>query len=80
MKTNSIYKKLRTILTGKESVKLYLEFLKHNSQTDLLILKNYIWEIDLFCEHIVLPHWSDAGNKLVIGVFGERSRVFLLIN
>lgn len=39
-KTKSVYDKLRTILTGKESVKLYLEFLKRNNQTDLLILKN----------------------------------------
>ncbi|KAJ3574095.1 hypothetical protein NP233_g1992 [Leucocoprinus birnbaumii] len=39
-KTKEIYDKLRAILTGKESVKLYLEFLKRNNQTDLLILKN----------------------------------------
>ena len=39
-KTKPIYDKLRTILTGKESVKLYREFLKRNNQTDLLILKN----------------------------------------
>lgn len=39
-KTKDIYDKLRTILTGKESVKLYREFLKRNNQTDLLILKN----------------------------------------
>jgi 26S proteasome regulatory subunit N2 len=39
-KTKAIYDKLRTILTGKESVKLYREFLKRNNQTDLLILKN----------------------------------------
>ncbi|TFK41267.1 armadillo-type protein [Crucibulum laeve] len=39
-KTKETYDKLRTILTGKESVKLYLEFLKRNNQTDLLILKN----------------------------------------
>ncbi|KAF9452586.1 26S proteasome regulatory complex, non-ATPase subcomplex, Rpn2/Psmd1 subunit [Macrolepiota fuliginosa MF-IS2] len=40
LKTQEIYDKLRAILTGKESVKLYLEFLKRNNQTDLLILKN----------------------------------------
>ena len=28
------------ILTGEESVKLYLEFLKKNNKVDLLILKN----------------------------------------
>ncbi|KAH9487038.1 26S proteasome non-ATPase regulatory subunit 1-like protein B [Psilocybe cubensis] len=39
-KTKPVYDKLRTILTGKESVKLYREFLKRNNQTDLLILKN----------------------------------------
>ncbi|KAF6766119.1 armadillo-type protein [Ephemerocybe angulata] len=38
--TKETYDKLRQILTGKESVKLYLEFLKRNNQTDLLILKN----------------------------------------
>jgi len=38
--TKPIYDKLRTILTGKESVKLYREFLKRNNQTDLAILKN----------------------------------------
>ncbi|KAJ6519720.1 armadillo-type protein [Mycena sanguinolenta] len=35
-----IYDKLRVILTGQESVKLYLEFLKRNNQVDLLILRN----------------------------------------
>ncbi|KIY63518.1 26S proteasome regulatory complex, non-ATPase subcomplex, Rpn2/Psmd1 subunit [Cylindrobasidium torrendii FP15055 ss-10] len=35
-----VYDKIRSILTGQESVKLYLEFLKRNNQTDLLILKN----------------------------------------
>ncbi|EFI28601.1 26S proteasome subunit RPN2a [Coprinopsis cinerea okayama7 len=39
-KTKAIYDKLRQILTGKESVKLYLEFLKRNNHTDPLILKN----------------------------------------
>ncbi|KAH6917463.1 26S proteasome subunit RPN2a [Coprinopsis sp. MPI-PUGE-AT-0042] len=39
-KTKATYDKLRQILTGKESVKLYLEFLKRNNHTDLLILKN----------------------------------------
>ncbi|KAJ7225612.1 D-isomer specific 2-hydroxyacid dehydrogenase [Mycena pura] len=38
--TKEIYDKLKQILTGQESVKLYLQFLKRNSQTDLLILKN----------------------------------------
>jgi len=38
--TKPVYDKLRTILTGKESVKFYREFLKRNNQTDLLILKN----------------------------------------
>lgn len=38
--TTPVYDKLRQILTGKESVKLYLEFLKRNNQTDLLILKS----------------------------------------
>ncbi|KAJ3516366.1 hypothetical protein NLJ89_g1157 [Agrocybe chaxingu] len=39
-KTQPVYDKLRNILTGKESVKFYREFLKRNNQTDLLILKN----------------------------------------
>ncbi|KAF7320094.1 26S proteasome regulatory subunit RPN2 [Mycena kentingensis (nom. inval.)] len=34
------YDKLRQILTGQESVKLYLQFLKKNNQADLLILRN----------------------------------------
>ncbi|KAF9040511.1 armadillo-type protein [Panaeolus papilionaceus] len=38
--TKPIYDKLKTILTGKESVKLYREFLRKNNQTDMLILKN----------------------------------------
>ncbi|KAF8213150.1 armadillo-type protein [Mycena galopus ATCC 62051] len=38
--TKEIYDKLRVILTGQESVKLYLEFLKRNNQVDLLILRN----------------------------------------
>ncbi|CAA7258713.1 unnamed protein product [Cyclocybe aegerita] len=39
-KSQPVYDKLRNILTGKESVKFYREFLKRNNQTDLLILKN----------------------------------------
>jgi 26S proteasome regulatory subunit N2 len=39
-KTKDIYDKLRNILGGQESVKLYLEFLKRNNKVDLLILKN----------------------------------------
>lgn len=38
--TKDVYDKIRNILTGKESVKLYREFLKRNNQVDLLILKN----------------------------------------
>ncbi|KAJ7293479.1 D-isomer specific 2-hydroxyacid dehydrogenase [Mycena rebaudengoi] len=38
--TKEIYDKLRSILTGQESVKLYLQFLKRNNQVDLIILKN----------------------------------------
>ncbi|TFK77196.1 hypothetical protein BDN72DRAFT_753714 [Pluteus cervinus] len=38
--TKDVYDKLRDILTGRESVKLYLEFLKRNNKVDLLILKN----------------------------------------
>ncbi|KAJ7596896.1 D-isomer specific 2-hydroxyacid dehydrogenase [Mycena floridula] len=38
--TKPIYDKLRNILTGQETVKLYLQFLKRNNQADLLILKN----------------------------------------
>ncbi|KAK2461999.1 hypothetical protein APHAL10511_006462 [Amanita phalloides] len=39
-KTREIYDKLRNILTGQESIKLYLEFLKRNNHADLLILKH----------------------------------------
>ncbi|THH10931.1 hypothetical protein EW145_g999 [Phellinidium pouzarii] len=38
--TKEIYDRLRQILTGQESVKLYLQFLKRNNKVDLLILKN----------------------------------------
>ncbi|KAJ7071127.1 D-isomer specific 2-hydroxyacid dehydrogenase [Mycena amicta] len=38
--TKDTYDKLRQILTGQESVKLYLQFLKQNNQADLLILRN----------------------------------------
>ncbi|KAF8647902.1 hypothetical protein AX16_006434 [Volvariella volvacea WC 439] len=38
--TRETFDKLRNILTGQESVKLYLEFLKRNNKVDLLILKN----------------------------------------
>ncbi|KAF9462163.1 armadillo-type protein [Collybia nuda] len=38
--TKDTYDKLRSILTGQESIKLYLEFLKRNNNVDLLILKN----------------------------------------
>nr|GAT44102.1 predicted protein [Mycena chlorophos] len=38
--TKDTYDKLRQILTGQESVKLYLQFLKRNNQADLLILRN----------------------------------------
>ncbi|KIJ45113.1 hypothetical protein M422DRAFT_29967 [Sphaerobolus stellatus SS14] len=35
-----IYDKLGQILTGEESIKLYLDFLKRNNKVDMLILKN----------------------------------------
>ncbi|KAJ4002415.1 D-isomer specific 2-hydroxyacid dehydrogenase [Lentinula boryana] len=35
-----IFDKIRSILTGQESVKLYLEFLKRNNHVDTLILKH----------------------------------------
>ena len=38
--TKEIYDRLREILGGQESVKLYLEFLKRNDKTDTLILKH----------------------------------------
>ncbi|KII93864.1 hypothetical protein PLICRDRAFT_36086 [Plicaturopsis crispa FD-325 SS-3] len=38
--TKEIYDKLRNILGGQESVKLYVEFLRRNNKVDLLILKN----------------------------------------
>ncbi|KAF8640759.1 hypothetical protein AX17_000409 [Amanita inopinata Kibby_2008] len=39
-KTKVIYDRLRSILTGQESIKLYLEFLKRNNHADLLVLKH----------------------------------------
>ncbi|KAF9229179.1 26S proteasome regulatory complex non-ATPase subcomplex Rpn2/Psmd1 subunit [Gyrodon lividus] len=38
--TTEIFDKLRHILGGRESVKLYLEFLKRTNKVDMLILKN----------------------------------------
>ncbi|KDQ63503.1 hypothetical protein JAAARDRAFT_119183 [Jaapia argillacea MUCL 33604] len=38
--SKEVYDNLRQILSGQESVKLYLEFLKRNNKVDLLILKN----------------------------------------
>ncbi|KAG6853583.1 hypothetical protein C0991_003107 [Blastosporella zonata] len=38
--TKPTFDQLRSILTGQESVKLYLEFLKRNNHVDLVILKN----------------------------------------
>ncbi|KAF9022936.1 26S proteasome regulatory complex non-ATPase subcomplex Rpn2/Psmd1 subunit [Hymenopellis radicata] len=38
--TKPIFDKLRSIFTGQESVKIYLEFLKRNNKTDHLILKH----------------------------------------
>lgn len=38
--TKNIFDKLRNILGGQESVKLYLEFLKRSNKVDMLILKN----------------------------------------
>lgn len=35
-----MYATLRKILGGQESVKLFLEFLKRNNKTDMLILKH----------------------------------------
>ncbi|KAI8983856.1 armadillo-type protein [Pilobolus umbonatus] len=37
---NTPYKKIRSILSGQESIRLHLEFLYRNNHTDLLILKN----------------------------------------
>lgn len=34
-----IYDKLRQILSGKESIKLFLDFLKKNNRVDMQILK-----------------------------------------
>ncbi|KAF8560271.1 26S proteasome regulatory complex non-ATPase subcomplex Rpn2/Psmd1 subunit [Imleria badia] len=38
--TKNVFDKLRNILGGQESVKLYLEFLKRTNKVDMLILKN----------------------------------------
>ena len=38
--TKPILDTIRKILDGQESVKLYLEFLRKNNKTDMLILKH----------------------------------------
>ncbi|KAI0814897.1 26S proteasome regulatory complex non-ATPase subcomplex Rpn2/Psmd1 subunit [Irpex lacteus] len=38
--TKPIFDQIREILAGQESVKLYLEFLRRNNKTDMLILKH----------------------------------------
>ncbi|ORX50506.1 26S proteasome regulatory complex, non-ATPase subcomplex, Rpn2/Psmd1 subunit [Hesseltinella vesiculosa] len=38
--TRDPFKKIKAILSGEESIRLYLEFLYRNNHTDLLILKN----------------------------------------
>lgn len=35
-----VFDKIKAILSGQEPVKLFLEFLRKNNKTDLLILKN----------------------------------------
>lgn len=47
--TKDIYDRLREILAGQESVKLYLEFLKRNDKTDTLILKHTKVRLVLAC-------------------------------
>ena len=43
-----MYDKIRHILTGKESTKLYREFLKRNNHADLAILKSTkAWTVTL---------------------------------
>ena len=63
--TKNIYDKLRNILGGQESVKLYLEFLKRTNKVDMLILKNSkvairttgpIMQLILFRSHWSLGH------------------------
>ncbi|KAG1473109.1 hypothetical protein G6F56_001140 [Rhizopus delemar] len=39
-KNDTPFKKIKSILSGKESIRLHLEFLYRNNHTDLLILKN----------------------------------------
>ncbi|KAI8369483.1 armadillo-type protein [Radiomyces spectabilis] len=39
-KTKTPFQKIRSILSGEESIRLHLEFLYRNNHTDLLILKN----------------------------------------
>ncbi|KAL0144616.1 armadillo-type protein [Mucor lusitanicus] len=39
-KLDTPYKKIKSILSGEESIRLHLEFLYRNNHTDLLILKN----------------------------------------
>ncbi|KAI7905634.1 armadillo-type protein [Cokeromyces recurvatus] len=39
-KNDTPYKKIKSILSGEESIRLHLEFLYRNNHTDLLILKN----------------------------------------
>ena len=55
--TKPIFDKMRSILTGQESVKLYLEFLKHNNHVDLAILKNT--KVCEICDSIVIFRITD---------------------
>lgn len=39
-KNDTPFQKIKSILSGEESIRLHLEFLYRNNHTDLLILKN----------------------------------------
>lgn len=53
-----VYTTLRKILGGQESVKLFLEFLKRNNKTDMLILK-----------HTKVRHIARKRDIFLIGIY-----------
>lgn len=44
--------RLAAILSGEESIKLYLEFLYRNNKSDLLILKNTLVRLSPFTQRV----------------------------
>ena len=58
-----IYNHLRQILSGEESIKLYLDFLKRNNKVDMLILK----ATKVLCFYLMIS----SSSSLFSGLFGS---------